>query len=510
MSATLSYKPDGATLKAFMKSNSYLRGLRGPVGSGKSVCCCIEIFRRALEQAPDTSGVRKSRWAVIRNTNPQLKTTTIKTWLDWFPEDVWGKFNWSPPFTHHIRRGNLDLEVIFLALDRPEDVKKLLSLELTGAFINEAREVPKSIVDATTMRVGRFPSMKDGGPSWYGVIMDTNAPDDDHWWPIMAGEAPIPDHIGREEAMMLIKPEGWEFYNQPGGMLEKKDKEGEVIGYEMNPLAENRKNLTPEYYPKTITGKTKSWIRVYVLNLLGNLSDGKPVYPDFNEEVHVAREPLLAVDGLPIVVGLDFGLTPSAIFAQNVRGRWLVLRELVAQDMGTVKFADVLRKFMAQEFPGTRNEKFIIWGDPAGDYRAQTDETTPFQLLRTAGIKARAAPSNDPSVRIGAVETCLTRMVDAQPGFLLDPSCVMLRRGFTGGYQYRRLQTSGERYESTPDKNKYSHPHDALQYLLCGGGESRKLLIGDGANQQPVVKREERDVFARVSRAPRRSFGRFG
>ena len=41
---------------------------------------------------------------------------------------------------------DLDLEVIFLALDRPEDVKKLLSLELTGIWINEAREIPKVLL----------------------------------------------------------------------------------------------------------------------------------------------------------------------------------------------------------------------------------------------------------------------------------------------------------------------------------------------------------------------------
>ena len=160
-------------------------------------------------------GVRKSRWAVIRNTNPQLKTTTIKTWLDWFPEEDWGKFHWSVPYTHHIKKADLDLEVIFLALDRPEDVKKLLSLELTGIWINEAREIPKSIIDACSMRVGRFPSMKDGGCTWTGVIADTNAPEEDHWWPIMSGEVPIPDHIPKEEAKMLVKPDNWNFYTQP-------------------------------------------------------------------------------------------------------------------------------------------------------------------------------------------------------------------------------------------------------------------------------------------------------
>ena len=188
----LDYKPPGPIAKEFMKDESFVRGIRGPVGSGKSVTCCMEIMRKAVNQAPNSAGVRRTRWAVIHNTNPQLKTTTIKTWRDWFGDEV-GKFVWSPPYTHLVNfslpdKTSVELEVIFLALDKQEDVKKLLSLELTGVWLNEARELPKSIVDACTMRVGRFPSMRDGGPSWFGVIMDTNAPDETHWWGIMAGE----------------------------------------------------------------------------------------------------------------------------------------------------------------------------------------------------------------------------------------------------------------------------------------------------------------------------------
>lgn len=502
--SSLNYKPGGETLRRFMLDEHFFRGLRGPVGSGKSACCCIEIFRRALEQKPGPDGKRKSRWAIIRNTNPQLRTTTIKTWLDWFPEDVWGKMTWHPPpYVHHIKKGEIDLEVIFLALDRPEDVKKLLSLELTGVWINEAREVPKAIIDACTMRVGRFPSMKDGGPSWYGVIADTNAPDEDHWWPIMAGEVPIPDHISREEALMLVKPETFAFFNQPGGMVAEKDGEGNITGYVKNKKAENLSNLTPDYYPNIIRGKTKSWIDVYVLNELGSLTDGKPVYGNFDLSLHVAKDELVPMAGVPIVVGMDFGLTPAAVYCQNIRGRWIVLRELVAFDMGASKFADLLRIDSQQHFPGAT---FQFWGDPAGDYRAQTDETTPFQVLRTAGIKARAAPTNDPSLRIDAVDSALTRLVDTKPAFLLDPRCTYLKRGFNGGYQYRRLQMSGERYEERPDKNIYSHVHDALQYALCGGGESRKLLgqTGDG---QVHNARVNFDPFAQRRKSPRRQWG---
>ena len=490
---TFKYKPDGDTLKTFMKDNTFFRGLRGPVGSGKSVGCCVEVFRRALEQEKNEEGIRRSRWAIIRNTNPQLRTTTIKTWLDWFPEDTWGKFQWSVPYTHHIKQGDLDLEVIFLALDRPEDVKKLLSLELTGIWINEAREIPKSIIDACTMRVGRFPSMREGGPTWTGVIADTNAPEEDHWWPIMSGEVPVPDHIPAEEARMLVAPDNWKFFTQPSGMLETKDENGTVTGYQPNESAENQKNMLKSYYSNLIQGKTKSWIDVYVMNRLGNINDGKPVYPMWVSDIHVAKEEIPVASGVPIYVGLDFGLTPAAVFGQCVRGRWLILQEIVAFDMGIVRFAELLRQEIATRYSGC---EVNIIGDPAGDFRAQTDESTPFQVLRGAGLTARPAQSNDVSLRIEAVAGTLNRMVEGQSGLLVDYRCKELIKGFEGGYGYRRMQVSGERYDDKPDKNRFSHIHDALQYLMLGGGEGRHVL-GHSNVAKPVQLKRNYDVFTR-------------
>ena len=488
------YKPDGEVLKAFMKDESFFRALRGPVGSGKSVCCCVELFRRALQQEKDSNGVRRSRWAVIRNTNPQLKTTTIKTWLDWFPEQEWGKFQWSVPYTHHIQRQDLDLEVIFLALDRPEDVKKLLSLELTGIWINEAREINKNIIDACSMRVGRFPSMKDGGCTWTGVIADTNAPEEDHWWPIMSGEVPIPDHIPKEEAKMLVKPENWSFFTQPAGMLEEKNEDGNIIGYTPNENAENRNNMRKDYYPNIVQGKTKSWIDVYVMNRLGSIKDGKPVYPNFAPDVHVSKEEIPVAAGVPIYMGVDFGLTPAAVIGQKVRGRWLLLQEIVAFDMGIVKFSEVLRQELLTRYP---SNEVIIFGDPAGDFRAQTDESTPFQILRGAGLNARPAPSNDVALRLESVSTTLNRMVDGLSGLLIDFRCRNIIKGFEGGYQYRRIQVSGERYDDKPEKNHFSHIHDALQYLMLGAGEGRAILSNQAHAPKPFQAQRNYDVFAR-------------
>ena len=497
---TFKYKPDGETLKAFMKSDVFFRLLRGPVGSGKSVCCCVELFRRALQQKKDDNGIRRSRWAVIRNTNPQLKTTTIKTWLDWFPENEWGKFQWSVPYTHNIKRADLELEVIFLALDRPEDVKKLLSLELTGIWVNEAREIPKSIIDACSMRVGRFPSMKDGGCTWTGVIADTNAPEEDHWWPIMSGEVPIPDHIPKEEAKMLVKPDNWEFFTQPQGMLELKEEDGNVTGYTHNENAENKNNMRKDYYPNIVQGKTKSWIDVYVMNRLGSIKDGKPVYPMFASDVHIAKEEIPIAAGIPVYLGIDFGLTPAGVFGQKVRGRWLILQEVVAFDMGIVKFSEILRQEISTRYS---QSEVIIFGDPAGDFRAQTDESTPFQILRGAGLNARPAPSNDVSLRLESVSAPLGRMVDGQSGFLIDQRCRTLIKGFEGGYQYRRLQVSGERYDDKPEKNHFSHIHDALQYLMLGSGEGRAIMSNLAHAPTAFQARKDYDVFSRKPRQRR-------
>ena len=443
MTQKIEYKPPGPVARAFMKSDSFVRGIMGPFGSGKSTVCVFEILRRAKQQKPGPDGIRRSRWAIIRNTYPELKTTTIKTWLQWIPASFGRWVDAGPPM-HHIKDGDLDLEVIFLALDRPDDIGKLLSMELTGAWVNEAREVPKAVIDGLTGRVGRYPSKLMGGASWCGIIMDTNPPDNDHWWYKLAEE---------------LHPDGWEFYRQPGGLT---------------PVAENRENLPEGYYERQVAGKDPDWVKVYVDAEYGFVRDGKPIYPEYKDSIHCVEFDL--IPGLPIHVGIDFGLTPAAVFGQKtVTGQWRWHSELVTEDMGAVRFAECLRAAMFERYPG-----FVfgnISGDPAGDIRAQTDETTPFQILRAQNIPAQPAPTNDYIKRRESVAVPLGRLIDGQPGLIIHPQCKMLRKGMAGGYHYRRLQVSGEeRYRDVPDKTMYSHVCEAGQYMLVGAGEARTLV----------------------------------
>lgn len=488
------------TISQFHRSNAFVRGLRGPIGTGKSVGCVVEMIRRGIEQAP-FEGVRRSRWAAIRNTYPELKTTTIKTWQEW-TDDATAPINWASPITSvfslPLRDGTrVELEVIFIALDRPNDVKKLKSLDLTGAWINEASELPKAILDMATGRVGRFPNKAHGGPSWSGVIMDTNSPDDDHWWYALA-EAPSPEEVKlrrqlKEQLVELdcLAPdqELFEFFAQPPALLK-------VDGnYIPNPDAENVQNhsLGYGYWLRQLAGKSEDWIKVFILGQYGSVHDGRPVYPEYNDALHC--KPLEPLPGGRLDIGLDFGLTPAAVITQkDARGRLRVLEELCGEDMGMRQFLqDLLVPQLTRMYSDwweQRDEMIQCYGDPAGKQRAQSNERTCFEEVRSAGLKIRAAKTNAFIPRRDAVAWFLSKLSFGQPMFLLDPGCVLTRKGFNGGYKYRRIQVVGEeRYTEEPVKNAFSHPHDALQYVALeyGGVQAMKPKVADTWTFEPWV-----------------------
>lgn len=469
------YNPS-PTLARFHASQALVRGVRGPIGSGKSVGCCWEIWSRACEQRRSPDGIRRSRWLVTRNTYGELTSTTLKTWLDWFPEDRFGKVVHGAPITHslswtHTDGSTVELEVLFLALDRPDHVKKLLSMEITGGWMNEAREQPKAILDALTGRVGRYPRGEDGGCTWYGVIMDTNPPDDDHWWYSLAE---------------VDRPDDFEFFNQPAGdgpgaenldwLVQTPETLELPIGHP-DRLAQGR-----SYYERIKAGKTVEWIKVYVKGAYGSVFDGKPVYPEFNDTLHV-RE-IQPLPGVKLTIGLDFGLTPAAVIVQqDARGRLLILDELCGEDMAIRQFiTDVLKPQLEAVYPGWLTSDspnmLEIVGDPAGQQRGQTDERSCFDEVRAAKLPIRAAKSNAWLARRGAVAWFLSRLHLGQPTLLMDPCCTVLRKGFNGAYKYRRLQVAGaERYTEEAEKNAYSHPHDALQYAALEYGGVQAITM---------------------------------
>jgi len=472
------------TISQFHNSDAFVRNLRGPIGSGKTVGACQEIFKRGVEQQP-WNNVRSSRWALVRSTYGELKTTTIKTWLEWF--DYYTKIAYSQPVEAHCSlkladQTIVDLELWFIALDRPKDVKKLKGLELTGCFLNEVCEIDQSILDMATGRVNRFPAKRRGGPTWTGVITDTNSMDDDHWYYELSEEN---------------TPEDWEFYTQPPALIKTEDpaeipenepvakaREGKkVFYYYQNPIAENVVNQPAgiHYWLKQIGGKSKTWIDVYILNKYGTVSTGRPVYPEYDDEVHCAKDVILPDKEHGLIFGWDFGLTPAFAVMQLITNQLRIIDELYVPahaSMGVRQFArDVVRPYVIKNYSWwikqaqKRDPDLIISsGDPAGKIRSETDEVTCLQVLnkvfRKEKITSRPAAMNNSLLkRLDSVQKFLINFPDDNPGLLLSPRCKHARKGFRGRWVYERIQVGGaERYRDKPDKSIYSHLQEAIQY----------------------------------------------
>lgn len=488
----------------FIQSNAFVRGLMGPVGSGKSYACAAEIMMRAVKQKPSPiDGIRYSRFVIVRNSYPELKTTTIKTWQDLFPESTFGPMLWTPPITHHIRlpsrdgAAGIDCEVIFLALDQPKDVRKLLSLELTGAWVNEARELPKAVIDGLTHRVGRYPTKRDGGATWHGIWMDTNPMDDDHWWHRLA------------EKEKLTGAYAWKFFKQPGGVIEvskenlpeNPEANDHIFSagkwWKINPKAENLENLPHGYYPQMLLGKNLDWIRCYAEGKYTYVQEGKPVWSEYDDNImsgEVTYDPNVAIQ-----VGLDFGLTPAAVVGQRYpNGRWVILDEIVTFDMGLERFGNMLLSELNQKYP---NAQVLLWGDPAGMARDAIYEVTAFDFLRTLGLRAQPTPSNDFKVRREAAAAPMQRLIQGKPGLIVSTDCKLLRKSLSGGYHFKRVSVGSgqERFKDAPNKNEHSHVGDAFGYLLLGGGEHKRMTknnLQSGTVVVQSVASNDFDVFA--------------
>jgi hypothetical protein len=433
------------TIKRFSQSKAFIRGLMGPFGSGKSSGCVMDLVKLGNRQHL-VDGKRRARFACIRNTYGQLADTTIKTFLQWLPDRVFGTFNKGDHIYYLNNLGDLDVEILFRALDRPEHVANLLSLELTAAWVNEAREVPWAVIKALKGRVDRYPPREAGGCIDPGIIMDTNPPDDDSWWYRLFEERQRIDNDEGDDA-----PESVEIFKQPSAQSAE---------------AENLPNLSPVYYKNLMAGSDPDFVRVYVDGQYGYVKDGKPVFAEYNDTLHCAD--VGPTKGIPIRCGWDFGLTPACVFTQLLSdGRWNVLDELCGDDIGITSFADCVLELRAGLYAGYTFEDY---GDPAGKQRsamtADRDEKTCFDILLGKGIAIQTGEQNL-TIRLESVRKPLNTLRSGKPQFQISPRCTMLRKGFLGRYQYRRVRITGsaERYHDEPDKNEYSHPHDALQYV---------------------------------------------
>ena len=513
---------------AFHNSDAFLKLVIGPYGSGKTCMIMNDAKYYCLSQAPASDGVRYTRVGVVRGTYPELTSTTRNSIIEVFPKQFGTIKQAGAPLTGMYRfpvgDGPYDylstgepwrpgygtianVEFVLLALQSPQDAEKVKSANWTFAIVNEATSVCYEILYAVMGRVGRYPTENEGGCTYAGVLIDTNQPPQGHYL-----------------INMMNNPEpNWEIFHQPPAAFKHVDSIGNVT-YEVNPNAENLRNLGAKAKPDDFNDWTaeqqeqflhdkgldyyqnqiKAWqsqrrddiVDSWFCMLDVPVRDGKPVFPSFNMDAHVAQNDIEPIPYKGVILGYDTsGVHPACVFLQEQHGDWIVLDELYGDDMGMEAFLDqVLMPLIADKYA---NCQILASLDPANAKDGYTG-LAPSQHIEERGISVYMPKTNDPKTRITAVDTLLNRR---SGGLILNKRCTLLAKALQGGYRYKRLRVIGtveDVYDPKPEKNSYSHIADALQYAcLCILREGTAAVSRDTYNVLRKLSKR-RQILGRI------------
>jgi len=456
----LNFQAPGPVAEAFLNhwpESGGVSAIMGPVGSAKTSTCLWKGVYAACRQAPSPlDGVRYFKLGVIRDTYRQLRKTTLASWHNWFPKTL-GHWSGEEPATHRMRFqvpgvGMVDYAVEFMAMGENAAEAVLRGWEGSALYLTEADLLAPEVLFYGLDRLGRYPGGGHGTASWRGVWMDYNAPDFENWV---------------YDLMDAARPEGWAFFRQPSGF---------------SAAAENRQNLPEGYYDNAAKGRPDWYVRRYIRNEYGYSREGLPVYPEFQDGLHMAGGPLQPNPLRPLILGADAGGTPALTIRQReADGQWRVLDELACapdEITGPRRFGQMLNRLLRERYAGWDPRAISGWADPSAAWGAdeKAGEKHWIRILSDeTGIRFRPAPgNNDPTLRREAVRRSFTTLIDGEPGILIDPRCTMLRKAYNGGFRFRK-KANGER-DYKPEKNHASHLAEADQYAALGGGELVEVM----------------------------------
>lgn len=449
------------TLIKLHESDATYKVVMGPYGSGKSSGMMAEIVLRACAMPKDSDGIRYAKWAIIRNTYGDLLRTSYQTWLKWF--GALGKVNKRKDPHIEINHvfndgeGEIHLDVIFLALSSEDSISKLQSLEVTGAYINEMWEVVRVVFDHLKARIHRYPALNESQPDYPSfIIADTNPPKEGSWIQKTFPSEECEGHIMFRQPPGLISDGPGEWIDNPDAENVGRDKNGRQLGQ------------ASDYYSNFARGQTEEFIKVYCLGEYGTVLSGKKVFPEYNDDLH-SKSGLVYDNTRPIYMGWDFGLTPTCVILQEqIGGQIVVLDCLTTDRSGLEQFLDnIYVPFMARHYPNAIIAE--AKGDPAGSAAQQANFVSNFDIFKKYGMMVEPSSTNILKPRLEVVRNYLRRLVDAgQPAIVFRrEGCEPIIDGFRGGYHYKKINLLGEEiYREEPNKNEYSHPQDALQYIL--------------------------------------------
>lgn len=466
----------------FLTCESFVSLIVGPVGSTKTSAGIMKIAYHAKQMAPCRDGIRRSRAVWVRNTRQMLQDTSMPDFLKWFPDGQAGTLAKSD-MKFFLRFDDVECEVLFRGLDDSNDVRRLLSLQLSFGILDEFREIHPDIFEALQGRLGRYPDkmlvppkaewgVDDKGHAIGGCVTDDGTTNK-HLW----GMTNPPDMDTYWETLLTTPPSTVQVFFQPSGL---------------SPEADWLQFLPASYYDDLAMGKSKDWIDVYIHAKFGRSLAGEPVFRSFNQDTHVSKTALTVVTA-PVIIGVDAGLSPAAVFGQlDYQSRLVIHDAVISESMGALRFVrEKIKPLVANKYPG---RPILIVIDPAAFQRAQTDERTVADIFKAEGFRVIAARTNTITARLAAVENYLTRQVDKKPSIIIDgTTCAPLITALRSKYRYK-VNNKGDRDDKPEKSHPWSDVVDSLQYLCLHADNGAAF----GAKHMSSRREIKRSTFAYV------------
>lgn len=486
---------------AFLRSQARIVGIMGPQGGGKTTTVIQKIQLKAAMQPPSPiDGWARYRCIVWMRSYRELWAKFIPDWLDWVPQKdkrfkiVWtgGKDN---PAEHKFffevlaggKKKRVAGEVWFRAVGDQTPFEAAKGLHATDGVLPEATTATRDMKTALFGRIGRYPPAQHGGAPERQLMCDWNAGDPYDWT--------TTDFI--TERTLEVDEDGRamvEFFRQPGGR---------------DPGAENLQNLPATYYADQVRANSSDpdWIKRMIDNQIGFMKDGKPVYPEFEPDLHVSDAELVPWKDVPLIIAADAGLTPAILIGQRTRvGRWQILEEVVTPRDETWGVRRIAEELMARlDSPRYRGipRPGACFGDPASNNPTESSSES-NQAELESWLKMMAAitemtwrPSscdNNLSIRTSSVKEALNRRVDGRVMFrVCRKHCPEIIKACARDYKYTKIGVvtrAGTEYREKPAKNYASHVANALEYLCANGGE-QDLVTGRAARKRAAEQRRK-------------------
>lgn len=486
-------RPPGPVAEKFLMSADPAAVLCGPRASAKSTQLVKKTIFEAQGIRPGGDGLRRYVASWWREKYVNLWHATIPTLWKVLPADLPGpngKPGWRGSAPHaaeqHIRFrdefGDIDLISRFRAFGDIADPEDLLGLEATDVVLNQIETLPEKLFTWLVAIVGRDPPRNllypEEIPNFvYGKIFgDMNAPEPSSW-------------LYRD--FYEKKRDGYVLYRQPGGL---------------EPGAENIHVVGRSYYLQQmkLNAHRKWWININVHNRPGFKMDGDTPYatedggPLWDDDAMMAKEAIAADPNVPIVGCADGGLTPAYVYSQVIGGQARLLAEVAISRGGMKELSERMLEVEAKRFRDCEIDDYCDPSMIAGD--DTKDGSDRKRLSEYLGREVKPARTNNPDARHEAVREKM-RVEGGRPLLWVDPSCIVVRRGFNGAYRFHQIAGTTDRGRI---KNDFTtHVHDCVQgcALEWGGDAARKRKTDRAAERaRRKAKGRERGRYDPFSR----------